>query len=248
MVEKKPARKKTPPDVETAVLAKSARRCALCFHVNGDLTEKRGQIAHLDRDRTNSAEDNLAYMCLDHHSLFDSKTKQHKNYTAHEVKAARAKLYQLVAEGQHLTPAAAQPYLQAEADKKILRDFMMTVPSNGSIRFLRTNDFGFSFHEKRLKDIETFFYDRNGPDHEFLDPDLEAARQRFRQSCEVLLNAVGTHTSPTRNPERLGVPSDWEYKSPELFNSAVSKINTAADLLCSTYDELVRLARRKLAV
>src|ERR1700676_2693725 len=118
------SRKRTPTDIETAVLAKSARRCALCFHLNGDLTEKRGQIAHLDGDRTNSAEDNLAYMCLDHHSLFDSTTKQHNNYTIPEVKAARAKLYELVAEGKHLTPAAAQPYLQAEADKKILRDFM----------------------------------------------------------------------------------------------------------------------------
>jgi hypothetical protein len=138
--------------VETAVLAKSARRCTLCFHLNGDLTEKHGQIAHLDKDRTNRAENNLAWICLDHHSLYDSKTKQHKNYTIHEVKAARAKLYELVAEGKHLTPATAVPYLQAEADKKVLRDFMEIVPSNGSIRFLTNNNFGFSFEDKRLGD------------------------------------------------------------------------------------------------
>ena len=167
---KKPARKKTLPEVETAVLAQSARRCTLCFHLKGDLAEKLGQIAHLDDDRSNRAEDNLAWMCLEHHTLYDSKTKQHKNYTIHEVKAARSKLYALVAEGKHLTPAAAQPYLQAEADKTILNDFMNTVPSNGSIRFLRSNNFaGFSFGWKRLEDIETFVHDRNGPDHRFLD-------------------------------------------------------------------------------
>lgn len=97
MVKKKPARKPIPPDVETAVLAKSGRRCALCFHLDGDLTEKIGQIAHVDGDRSNAAEDNLAFMCLTHHSLFDSKTSQHKNYTISEVKAARASLYILVA-------------------------------------------------------------------------------------------------------------------------------------------------------
>ncbi len=158
MVTKRPPRKRTHPDVETAVLAKSARRCALCFHLNGDLTEKLGQIAHLDGDRTNGTEDNLAWMCLPHHSLFDSKTSQHKNYTILEVKAARARLYDLVAQGKHLTPAAAQAYLQVEADKRVLGDFMEIVPSNGSIKFLRTNNFaGFSFEWKRLAGIERFF-------------------------------------------------------------------------------------------
>lgn len=34
------ARKATPPQDETTVLEKSARRCALCFYLVGDLTEK----------------------------------------------------------------------------------------------------------------------------------------------------------------------------------------------------------------
>ena len=63
-------------------------------------------------------------MCLEHHSLYDSKTKQHKNYTMHEVKSARTKLYDLVAEGKHLTPTTAQPYLSADVDKNILGGFI----------------------------------------------------------------------------------------------------------------------------
>jgi hypothetical protein len=249
MITKKPPRKKTFPDVETAVLAKSARRCTLCFHLKGDLTEKHGQIAHLDDDRTNRKEDNLAWMCLDHHSLYDSKTKQHKNYTIHEVKAARTKLYDLVAEGKHLTPAAAQPYLQAEADKKVLRDFMETVPSNGSITFLRTNNFaGFSFEWKRLEDLEAFFHDRNGPDHEFLDPELEAARQNFRKSCRALLGTLAINTFTTDTKGWQAVPDDWEIKTPERFDHAVTEIHAAAEAVCCTYDDLVRLARNKLAV
>jgi hypothetical protein len=95
-------RKPIPAEVETVVLLKSARRCPLCFHLNVDLAEKIGQIAHLDRNPSNSAEDNLAFLCLDHHTLFDSKTSQHKNYTIHEVKAARADLYKAIAQRRHL--------------------------------------------------------------------------------------------------------------------------------------------------
>lgn len=249
MVTRKPPRKKTLPDVETTVLANSARRCTLCFHLKGDLTEKLGQIAHLDDDRTNRDEDNLAWLCLDHHSLYDSKTKQHKNYTIHEVKAARTKLYELVANGKHLTPAAAQPYLQAEADKKILHDFLETVPSSGAINFLRTNNFaGFSFDEKRLEEIEAFFHDRNGPDHEFLDADLEAARQKFRASCQTFLVTVATNTFPTHNAGRQAVPDEWESDNPERFYTVVREIHAAADAVCGAYDDLVRLARKKLAV
>jgi hypothetical protein len=69
--------------------------------LSGDLAEKLGQISHLDQDPSNCEEDNLAFMCLNHHSLFDSKTSQHKNYTLHELKAARSKLYGAVAENKH---------------------------------------------------------------------------------------------------------------------------------------------------
>lgn len=249
MAAKKSARKHVPTDTETAVLAKSARRCALCFHLRGDLTEQLGQIAHLDEDPSNFAEDNLGFMCLIHHSVFDSKTSQHKNYTIPEVKLARTRLYQLVAEGKHLTPAAAQPYLQAEADKKTLRDFMELVPSNGTIRFLRDRNFaGFSFEEKRLEDLEAFYISRGGPDHEFIDAELEAARQKFRQSSRRLDIAIGTYTYPTNNEGRQSVPADWEIDNPESFNNAVTEIHAASDAVCEAYDQLVRLARKKLAV
>lgn len=124
-----------------------------------------------------------------------------------------------------------------------------TVPSNGTIRFLRTNNFaGFSFEWKRLEDIERFVEDRNGPDHEFLDLELEAARQRFRENCRALLVALATNTFPTTNQDRQAVPPEWEIEAPERFNSAVEEISAAADAVCSTYDDLVRLARKKLAV
>jgi hypothetical protein len=93
-------RKRTPTDIETAVLTRSARRCALCFGLNHDLAEKKGQIAHVDQNPANFAEDNLAFLCLEHHSEYDSKTKQHKNYTASEVRTFREALHVAIANGK----------------------------------------------------------------------------------------------------------------------------------------------------
>jgi len=36
-----------PAKIEAAILAKSARKCALCFLLEGDWVEKIGQVAHL---------------------------------------------------------------------------------------------------------------------------------------------------------------------------------------------------------
>jgi hypothetical protein len=100
------ARRKTPPADETQVLIQCARRCSLCYYLIGDLTEKHGQIAHLDQDASNSSEGNLVFLCMEHHSLYDSKTSQHKNYTENEVRRARTMLYAAITAKQHFNQPA----------------------------------------------------------------------------------------------------------------------------------------------
>jgi hypothetical protein len=106
------SRKATPAITVAEVLTKSTRRCALCFYLRGNLGEKKGQIAHLDQDPSNYAEDNLAFLCLEHHSEYDSKTSQHKNFTEKEAKIARARLYEAIVRKEHF-PAAARGHLSS---------------------------------------------------------------------------------------------------------------------------------------
>src|SRR6516164_11237525 len=102
-------RRYIPDDIELRVLNRSRRRCASCFQPNGDVTEKYRQIAHIDKDPANYKEDNLAWLCLDHHSVFDSRTSQHKNYTQAEVKDARVALYLAIEQGKHSAQSVASP-------------------------------------------------------------------------------------------------------------------------------------------
>ncbi|PSF11698.1 hypothetical protein [Marinobacter shengliensis] len=88
------SRKHITQTTQADVVIKSKRRCALCVGLNDDLSEKPGQIAHLNGDNSDSRFENLVWLCLEHHDKFDSKTSQTKNYTSLEIRSYRDKLYQ----------------------------------------------------------------------------------------------------------------------------------------------------------
>jgi hypothetical protein len=54
---------------------------------------RKGQIAHLNHDRSDSRFENLVWLCLEHHDEYDSKTSQSKGFTIDEVREYRNRLY-----------------------------------------------------------------------------------------------------------------------------------------------------------
>ena len=60
------------------------------------LNKKKGQIAHIDQDNTNSEFENLVFLCFEHHDEYDSKTSQSKGFTAGELKLFRNELDEYV--------------------------------------------------------------------------------------------------------------------------------------------------------
>jgi 2-polyprenyl-3-methyl-5-hydroxy-6-metoxy-1,4-benzoquinol methylase len=90
----KTTRKKLPESVASLVLIQSRRRCCLCFYFHGDLDWKSsGQIAHINRNRNDNEEGNLAFLCLKHHDDYDSKRSQSKGITKLELLYAKKSLY-----------------------------------------------------------------------------------------------------------------------------------------------------------
>jgi len=89
-------RRRIPAEIEESVLVLSRRRCCLCFGLNRDLAIKQGQIAHLDGRPDNNDLDNLAFMCLEHHDQYDTRTSQSKGLTAREAKRFRKDLHEVI--------------------------------------------------------------------------------------------------------------------------------------------------------
>lgn len=246
----KEPRQRTSREVELTVLDRSRRRCALCFHLHNDLREKHGQLAHLDNDRANSIEDNLAFLCLEHHSLFDSTTSQHKGYTIDEAKAARARLYEAIEQGLHFSsvPSLAMASPSNEADRQTLDQILTVLPSGGSINFIRGFHFGGGYRLGSLKDLREFQYGCAGPEHEFLDPALETLRAQLREAIVRFhdLLAANSHQLGTGPDPILKIPQRHEMKDPAKWDEIVGNINDAADAVVTAYDTLIRECRRKL--
>jgi hypothetical protein len=91
-------RSKLPRKTEKEALVRSRRRCCLCVFINGDLSVKQIQIAHIDHNRDNNNLDNLVILCLNHHDEFDSQRSQSKGITASEIKHYRYELDKLIHE------------------------------------------------------------------------------------------------------------------------------------------------------
>lgn len=86
-------RPRTPKAIETAVLIAARRRCCLCVYLQHHDEVRKGQIAHLNRNRKDFRLDNLVWLCFDHHDEYDGRTSQSKGLTRREVKAYRDRLY-----------------------------------------------------------------------------------------------------------------------------------------------------------
>ena len=68
------------------------RRCALCYGLNGDSSPKRGQIAHINHDRTATSLKNLVWLCSHHHDEYDARRFQTKGYLQSEVRRYKLQL------------------------------------------------------------------------------------------------------------------------------------------------------------
>jgi len=84
---------------ETAVLIKSRRRCCICYFLSQDGQRKKGQIAHINHNHADSKEENLAWLCQDHHDEYDTRTSQTKNLTQNELRHYKSMLEKSISKG-----------------------------------------------------------------------------------------------------------------------------------------------------
>jgi hypothetical protein len=182
----------TPSPVEAHVLMASARRCALCFGFDGNLERQKGQIAHIDQDRTNADEANLVYLCLVHHDEYDSRTSQVKGITAGELRGYKERLISAISSGQHLLTKPQSPdiarseairghdeRLFRQADEILAERFLTDV-----LDVLQSDD---SYRMSHLRKIDSFrsFFSETG--NQFIGGDLSTKLAFLIESIDALL-------------------------------------------------------------
>ncbi len=190
----------------------------------------------------------MAFLCLQHHSLYDSVTSQHKGYTIDEAKRARNALYEAIEKGLHV---GVEPIRSPgrEADRQVFYFLLKLLPSDGSVYFMRNFSFGGCFHWEALKDLNEFRYACTRPEHEFLDETLEAGRTTLLKRIEKFVHLLAGNSfrlEASIEDPLYKVPDDWHHTNPKRWHEIVDAINDAADAVISQYDTFVRECRQKL--
>lgn len=126
-----PKRKIVKKAVENQVLMASRRRCCLCFFLDGIDKVRKGQIAHLNKNRTDSQFENLAFLCLEHHDEYDSSTSQSKAFLIEEVRQYRNRLYAKNPEFKAIMQSVDNPWTgegSSDTDLSLYEKFRLSNP------------------------------------------------------------------------------------------------------------------------
>lgn len=191
-------RKSFPSKVETFVLMASRRRCALCFGLDGDTTEKEGQIAHIDRNRANNAHSNAAWLCTKHHARYDTRSRQTKGHSTDELRAHQKQLFQYLDSPALWTDARSS---KAKGPGVSLEVFDRRVPYyRTTIAFIREAT---NVNSLELQTILQFAADTDESLFLFDDYIARYLARLFKQSLQVRARFVTNKEPSRRTPESI---------------------------------------------
>jgi len=231
--------------IKEDALVACGRHCCICHKFCGTKIE----VHHVETKGDGGGDTfaNAIPLCFDCHadmSSYDHNHPKGTKYTNLELIRHRDNWYEKVKNNIGL----ANKDEIVETDKNIYKVLVKILPWDGSIKFLRTNDFAGIFERKELDDIQNFAYQCKNPAFEFIDPDLEGLQLQLLGNVSKFMQCFARQTFHTHNAGYSEVPPEWRIGQPERFNNVVESLNDSAELICEDYDNLVRTATRKLGV
>jgi len=235
-----------PEQIKEDALVACGRCCTICHKFCGIKIE----VHHIreESEGGDNSYDNAIPLCFDCHAdmrSYDHKHPKGNKYSESELRKHRDNWYNKI----NGNIGIANKQIVVETDKKVYLVLVKVLPWDGSINFLRINDFnGTPFRLSKLNDLHKFEYLSNDPTFEFIDPDLEAIRSKLLYFVSEFLLLIALKTFPTKNHEFNSVPKDWELENPRQFHSIVNKIHKTANSIVNTYSTLLRTATIKLGI
>ena len=146
---------------------------------------------------------------------------------------------------QQSRDTTAKPQVR-EQDRTLFNKFLELLPSDGAIDFVdKHNMAGFSFDLEEIRPIGIFLHEWDNPEHEFIDVDLQHAKDELMQACRAWSATIGTETFQMNNG-RQSVPAEWEYEQPDRFDRVVSQLHQQAQDIVDKHKRLVRIGKRRL--
>jgi len=259
--------KRQPPtkEVEAAVLTQSGRRCAFCFGLSGDLIIKQGQIAHIDHDSSNSAEDNLAFLCLPHHDQYDGRTSQSKGLAESELRIYKRLLLQAIERREHqinVGGATASPISKVLAhDVEIFKASDALLKERELEYFLELLGSDHSYRSEprlRITGLALYFSETG---NQYLLRELAESNSRFIEQLNSLGEFLAVHFfyypnhQARENPQFCMYPDfnvdrggDGTPEEGVIYNKRTRELNDLVESTADSYKEYRLLIKQHLFI
>lgn len=232
--------------VKEGALLACGRCCCVCHKFCGTKIEVH-HIREASEGGDNTYE-NAIPLCFDCHAdmrSYDHRHPKGNKYSESELRHHRDRWYGKVKDSGGLVGHNTA----VETDKRVYDRLLKILPWNGSISFIRVNNFaGFSFETARLDDLHAFTSHCTDPAFEFIDSDLEALRASLLGLIDEFTLTIARETFPTSTLGWNSVPGQWESEQADRFRKAVAKLHGTATKIVEVYGALIKTARRKLGV
>ncbi|MBE9249438.1 HNH endonuclease [Dolichospermum sp. LEGE 00240] len=190
--------------------------------------------------------ENCIPLCFDCHAeikAYDPKHPKGRKYTESEIREHRNRWYEKVNSQTVLIHPDC-----IELDRKLFLKIRSILPSTGgSISFIRNHTYGTRFLREEHDDLKNYKYQCENPDFEFIDLDLEIRKCQLKNCIEEFFLILFQVIFVTENG-MMAIYPEIKYSKPDIHHKAVEDVNQAVNKVCSAYDDLIRLGRRKLGV
>jgi hypothetical protein len=235
--------------VAEKALLDCSRCCCICHKFCGFKIE----LHHIIQKAEGGLDDydNCIPLCFDCHAevkAYNPKHPKGRKYTNSELRQHRNRWYEKV-KNENLV-VVHPDYI--ELDRKLFLKIKEILPTTGgAISFIRNHMYNYPFAVEKHNDLQEYILQCVNPDFEFIDADLEMRRIQLTNAINDFLDILGRVTFVSRRPSHnflQAVYPDIQYEKPQVFYEAVFQIEEAKNKVCSAYDDLIRLGRRKLAV
>ncbi len=228
---------------EDALVA-CGRHCCVCHKFCGTKIE----LHHIIQTKDDGEDtfDNCIPLCFDCHADVKSYNPKHpkgKKFTESELKRHRDNWYKKV-ESSIGVFSSSDNYINL--DRETFKRLTTLLKSDGIMLFIKQNGFTLgAFPDEIDRQVYRFIQECELPEFEFIDSDLESLKSELK---ELLINLdffIGKHTFPA-GPGQQAIPYEWEEEQTERYDKAHSDFDSITKLVWDKYDDLIKLARRKL--
>lgn len=239
-----------PANIAEKALLDCGRCCSICHKFCGFKIELHHIIQRSEKGE--DSYENCIPLCLDCHAevkAYDPKHPKGRKYTESELIEHRNRWYEKVRNDCLLLfhPECI------ELDRKLFLKIKEILPvTGGSIAFIRNHDYAVPWFFEAHDDLKNYRLYCQNPDFEFIDLDLEIHRCQLTKCIEKFIETlfrVGFTTDRwTEKYPEIAVYPDIKNSKHDIYKKAIDDMHQTTNQICSAYDNLIRLGRKKLAV